>query len=157
MTDRLWVTMSCVSRDGTLLYNPGGPGLPHLRRAVPTVAARYDVVGRDPRFVGRSTPLDCHWPAVGIGSAGTNRGTFDRTVRLAEDLASRCAGQRPVLPHASTRNTARAMNAVRAALGERRISYLGSSYGTYLGQVYTQLFLGRTDRVVLDSTLDADT
>ncbi|MFJ4485601.1 alpha/beta hydrolase [Streptomyces longwoodensis] len=150
-------------RHGTLFYNPGGPGLPvrylalHLRRTVPTLAARYDVVGMDPRFVGRSTPLDCHWPAVGIGSAGTDRDTFDRTVRLAEDLASRCAGQRSVLPHASTRNTARDMDVVRAALGERKISYLGSSYGTYLGQVYTQLFPGRTDRVVLDSTLDADT
>ncbi|MEU0009377.1 alpha/beta hydrolase [Streptomyces sp. NPDC006314] len=149
-------------RHGTLLYNPGGPGLPvrylalRLRRAAPALAARYDVIGMDPRFVGRSTPLNCHWPAVTIGSAGADRGTFDRTVRLAKDLASRCDSRRSVLPYASTRNAARDMDVIRAALGERKISYLGSSYGTYLGQVYTQLFPHRTDRVVLDSTLDAD-
>lgn len=54
----------------------------------------------------------------------------------------------------TTRNTARDMDVVRAVLGERRISYLGYSYGAYLGAVYTQLFPGRTDRVVLDSAGD---
>ncbi|MGA5037080.1 alpha/beta hydrolase [Streptomyces capoamus] len=149
-------------RHGTLLYNPGGPGVPvrylalRLRRAAPVLATSYDVIGMDPRFVGRSTPLDCHWPVSGVGSAGPDRRTFEKTVKLARDLASRCAGHRSVLPYASTRNTARDMDVVRAALGERKISYLGSSYGTYLGQVYAQLFPDRTDRVVLDSTLNAD-
>ncbi|MFC4333563.1 alpha/beta fold hydrolase [Streptomyces andamanensis] len=150
-------------RHGTLFYNPGGPGVPvrvlalQLRAAEPELAARYDVIGMDPRFVGRSTPLDCGWPSVSIGSAGTGRAGFERTVARARDLAARCADHRTELPYVSTRDTARDMDVIRAALGERRISYLGSSYGTYLGQVYTQLFPGRTDRVVLDSTLDADT
>ncbi|MER6473227.1 alpha/beta fold hydrolase [Streptomyces collinus] len=149
-------------RHGTLLYNPGGPGVPvrylalQLRQAAPVLATDYDVIGMDPRFVGRSTPLDCHWPAVSVGSAGPDRGTFEKTVKLAKDLASRCNRHRSVLPYASTRNTARDMDVIRAALGEKKISYLGSSYGTYLGQVYTQLFPHRTDRVVLDSTLNAD-
>ena len=84
-------------RHGTLLYNPGGPGVPamylalQLRQAEPLLAARYDVIGMDPRFVGRSTPLDCHWPTVSIGSAGPDRSTFEKTVRLSRDLASRCA------------------------------------------------------------------
>ncbi|WP_232835620.1 alpha/beta hydrolase [Actinocorallia populi] len=147
-------------RRGTLFYNPGGPGIPviplmlHLAKAVPAVAARYDLVGMDPRFVGRSTPLNCGWPTVSIGAAGPSRRTFDRTVATARELASRCAPHRAVLPHASTRETARDMDAVRAALGVRKISYLGSSYGTYLGQVYVRMFPRRVDRVVLDSALD---
>ncbi|MEL5955234.1 alpha/beta hydrolase [Streptomyces sp. CLV115] len=149
-------------RRGILLYNPGGPGVPAIylalmvKKAEPTVAARYDLIGMDPRFVERSTPLNCKWPATSIGSAGPDRSTFDRSVALAKDLASRCAGHRDVLPHASTRNTARDMDVIRAALGESKLSYLGSSYGTYLGEVYLQLFPHRADRVVLDSALNPD-
>ncbi|MFD0889320.1 alpha/beta fold hydrolase, partial [Streptosporangium algeriense] len=149
-------------RRGTLLYNPGGPGVPvtylalMVKKAVPEVAARYDLIGMDPRFVGRSTPLNCGWPTPIVGSAGPDRRSFDRTTALARDLASRCAAQRDVLPYVSTRDTARDMDVVRAALGERKLSYLGSSYGTYLGAVYLQLFPGRADRVVLDSAVDVD-
>ena len=59
-----------------------------------------------------------------------------------------------VLPYVTTRNTARDMDVVRAALGERRISYLGYSYGTYLGEVYATMLPGRTDRMVLDGVID---
>ncbi|MGV9778744.1 alpha/beta hydrolase [Streptosporangium sp. NPDC003464] len=149
-------------RRGSLFYNPGGPGVPtmyltlQVKQAGPAVAARYDLIGMDPRFVGRSTPLNCGWPTVSIGSAGPDRRTFDRSAALAKDLASRCAVHRDVLPHASTRNTARDMDVIRAALGESKLSYLGSSYGTYLGEVYLQLFPRRADRVVLDSALNPD-
>ncbi|WP_030893844.1 alpha/beta hydrolase [Streptomyces sp. NRRL S-474] len=151
-------------RIGPLLLNGGGPGGPTLgdapwvREAMKDVAARYDVVGVDPRFVGRSTPLDCRWPTGSAWrGAGGDRAGFDRTAALSKDLARRCrthAGA--VLPHATTRNTARDMDVVRAALGERRISYLGYSYGSYLGEVYTSMFPGRTDRVVLDGVIDPD-
>ncbi|MEU8890868.1 alpha/beta fold hydrolase [Streptomyces sp. NPDC048442] len=157
-------------RIGTILLNIGGPGGPALqvppviRKAMKDVGPRYDIVGFDPRFVGRSTPLDCGWP-VGTAwfSAGADRAGFDSQVALQKNLAAKCraAGTsvlprtpvRPhtsVLPHISTRNTARDMDIVRGALGERKISYLGYSYGTYLGTVYTQMFPGRYDRVVLD-------
>lgn len=56
----------------------------------------------------------------------------------------------------NTRNTARDIDRVRVALGEQKISYLGYSYGTYLGSVYLQMFPGRTDRVVLDGPLDPE-
>jgi pimeloyl-ACP methyl ester carboxylesterase len=76
---------------------------------------------------------------------------------LQADLARRCADRHPdLLPHASTRNTARDLDHIRAALGERKLSYFGYSYGTYLGAVYTQLFPHRADRVVLDSAVDPD-
>ncbi|MFF3739532.1 alpha/beta fold hydrolase [Streptomyces sp. NPDC002566] len=151
-------------RVGALLLNGGGPGgqtigdPPWVRASMKQVGERYDVVGVDPRFVGRSTPLDCRWPTGSfIRGAGKDRAGFDRTVALAKDLADRCrASQGDVLPYATTRNTARDLDVVRAALGERRISYLGYSYGTYLGQVYATMFPGRTDRVVLDGVVDPD-
>ncbi|MGY0234202.1 alpha/beta hydrolase [Longispora urticae] len=158
-------------RLGTLLVNTGGPGPsrdgvlavlqglpPVIPHGSPAVAARYDLVGMDPRFFGRSTPLECGWPAGAAMSsanvAAPDRRSFDRSVALAKDLAGRCADHRDLLPYASTRNVARDADVVRAALGEQRISYLGWSYGTYLGAVYLQMFPGRADRTVLDSAVD---
>ncbi|MES5820785.1 alpha/beta hydrolase [Streptomyces sp. RG80] len=151
-------------RVGPLLLNGGGPGgqtlgdPPWVRQAMKDVGARYDVVGVDPRFVGRSTPLDCQWPTgSAFRGAGVDRAGFDRVAAFSKDLAQRCrqhAGD--VLPYVTTRNTARDLDVIRAALGEKRISYLGYSYGSYLGEVYTTMFPGRTDRVVLDGVIDPD-
>jgi pimeloyl-ACP methyl ester carboxylesterase len=146
-------------RIGALFLNHGGPAEPTLampletRTALGDQAGRFDLIGIDPRFVGRSTPLDCGWPVgLWVRSAGTDRATFDRQVAFQRDLAERCVREHgDVLPYVTTRNTARDMDIVRAVLGERRVSYLGYSYGAYLGAVYLQLFPGRTDRVVLDS------
>ncbi|MFI0481829.1 alpha/beta hydrolase [Actinomadura sp. 9N215] len=151
-------------RVGTLVLNSGGPGEPTLampletRAAMKDVAARYDIIGLDPRFVGRSTPLDCGWPiGMWLRSAGATRARFDHQVAVQRDLAGRCARRHAdVLPYINTRDTARDIDLVRRALGERRISYLGYSYGAYLGAVYTQMFPGRTDRVALDSAGDPD-
>ncbi|GGV54629.1 alpha/beta hydrolase [Streptomyces spectabilis] len=149
-------------RVGALLINPGGPGgtaldmPPDIREAMKETGARYDLIGMDPRFVGRSTPLDCGWPvSTAVLSAGAGRAGFERQVALQKRLADKCrATHSDVLPHVSTRNTARDMDVIRGALGERKLSYLGYSYGTYLGTVYTQMFPGRYDRVVLDGALD---
>ncbi|MEU8613123.1 alpha/beta hydrolase [Actinoplanes sp. NPDC048791] len=148
-------------RRGVLLTNPGGPGVPGLPLALlapsmPELAARYDFVGMDPRFVGRSAPLHCDWPTdTFTRSAGPDLRTFRTGVDLMRDLARGCRNLDPdLLPFASTRNTARDLDAVRRALGERRISYLGVSYGTYLGAVYLQEFGSHADRFVLDSAAD---
>ncbi|MER8056486.1 MULTISPECIES: alpha/beta hydrolase [unclassified Streptomyces] len=149
-------------RIGALVLNSGGPGGPTIgdppwvRKAMKDVGGRYDVVGVDPRFVGRSTALDCGWPTGSmIRGAGRDRAEFDRMVSFSAGLARRCrAHAGDLVPYASTRNSARDMDVIRAALGERRISYLGYSYGSYLGEVYTTMFPGRTDRVVLDGVID---
>ncbi|MDF9810800.1 alpha/beta hydrolase [Streptomyces sp. SPB162] len=149
-------------RVGSLLLNTGGPGgtdlgdPPWVHDALRDVGDRYDIVGMDPRFVGRSTPLDCGWPTGSpFRFAGHDRAGFDRMTALQRDLADRCrATNADVLPYITTRNTARDMDVVRAALGERRVSYLGYSYGTYLGEVYATMFPGRTDRMVLDGVID---
>ncbi|MFE7330572.1 alpha/beta hydrolase [Streptomyces sp. NPDC057565] len=146
-------------RVGPLLLNDGGPAGPSLHmpltksEVMGEVADRYDLIGMDPRFVGRSTPLDCGWnlDSAFLRSAGANLAAYHEEVTVARELAERCQRtQGDVLPHVTTRNTARDMDVIRAVLGEESLSYLGYSYGSYLGEVYTQLFPGRTDRMVLD-------
>ncbi|MFC9976467.1 alpha/beta hydrolase [Spirillospora sp. NPDC127200] len=148
-------------RIGTMMVNGGGPGPaldmpPYLRGVMRQAGPRFDLVAMDPRSTGRSTPVDCGWPTGSwVRSAGLSRASFERSAALARDLADRCRRRHPdLLPHISTRNIARDMDVVRAVLGERRISYNGSSYGNYLGGVYATMFPGRLDRTVLDSGID---
>ncbi|MEU4800698.1 alpha/beta fold hydrolase [Actinosynnema sp. NPDC023587] len=152
-----------TKRRGIMLSNPGGPGNPGLDQMLlvrPTMSAevtgQYDLIGMDPRGIGRSSPVDCGWSTgITLRAAGPDRQSFDQNYRAQAELAVRCAvreGDR--LRHITTRNTARDMDVVRGALGERQISYFSWSYGTYLGAVYTQMFPQRTDRFVLDSAID---
>jgi pimeloyl-ACP methyl ester carboxylesterase len=148
-------------RIGTMILNGGGPGPsidlpPYMRELMGAAGPRYDLVGVDPRSLGRSGAVDCGWPsATWIKGAGETRRSFAGAVGFARDLAARCARtDGAVLPYISTRNIARDLDVVRGALGERTVSYNGASYGTYLGQVYAAMFPGRLDRVVLDSSQD---
>ncbi|MFQ6394608.1 alpha/beta fold hydrolase [Nocardia sp. KC 131] len=154
-----------AQRHGVILSNSGGPGGPGLDFMVdvgaamtPDVRARYDLIGIDPRGVGRSTPVDCHWPrGFGLQSTGTDGAGFAETVAAQSNLAARCAATEGArLRYFTTRNTARDMDVIRGALGEEKISYYGTSYGTYLGSVFTQMFPERSDRIVLDSSADPD-
>ncbi len=152
-------------RHGVMLSNSGGPGGEGLDFMVdvgaamtPDVRARYDLIGVDPRGVGRSSPVDCHWPrGFGLQAAGIDATSFAESVATQADLATRCAtGEGERLRYFTTRNTARDMDVIRGALGEERVSYFGTSYGTYLGAVFTQIFPERSDRIVLDSSVDPD-
>ncbi|MEV8626250.1 alpha/beta hydrolase [Streptomyces sp. NPDC051079] len=156
-------TGSTAKRRGVLLMNPGGPGGPGLTmpaEMAPLLAEevrdRFDLIGFDPRGVGRSAPVNCGLAADEQGlDHPYSAGTFGQDVARARSVADKCwAKAGDLLPHLTTRNTARDMDVIRAALGERKISYLGHSYGTYLGAVYTQMFARRADRFVLDSALD---
>ncbi|MFI7706350.1 alpha/beta hydrolase [Nonomuraea sp. NPDC049480] len=161
-----------VSRDGnhlgTLLLNPGGPGASgrdlteYVAAAMPAkVSERYDIVGFDPRGVGASQPsLHCVDPDVYYKAPRPDavprtpddeRALLDR----AGEYATRCGNYWSwLLPHLSTENSARDMDTIRAALGEEKISYLGYSYGTYLGAVYATLFPQRVKRMIMDSAVD---
>ncbi|QEU93926.1 alpha/beta hydrolase [Streptomyces kanamyceticus] len=153
---------SAKARHGVLLLNPGGPGGPGLHLPVDPlmkypaeVRRRYDLVGFDPRGVGRSSPVSCGLTAEEQADRPYKAETFAKDVARARTIAGKCrarAGGK--LAHLTTRNSARDMDVIRAALGEKTISYLGASYGTYLGAVYTQLFPRRADRFVLDSATD---
>ncbi|MEU9609243.1 alpha/beta hydrolase [Streptomyces sp. NPDC048057] len=147
-------------RRGILQSNPGGPGgrglsLPAEIKAkmTPEVAAAYDVIGMDTRGLGESTPVDCGLTrGMWLHAPGPDRAGFDASVRLSREDARACWDKYPdVLPHLSTRNIARDVDVVRSALGERKTSWFGQSYGTVLGAVYAQMFPHRIDRLVLDS------
>jgi pimeloyl-ACP methyl ester carboxylesterase len=154
-------TADPAKRRGILLLNPGGPGdsglsEPHwrARRLPKEVLEQYDLVGFDPRGVGQSTPLKCGLEGDELSElTAFEPDDFAHDVSVARSVAGKCA-RTPTAGHISTRNTARDMDLFRILLHEPKISYFGVSYGTYLGAVYTQLFPGRTDRVVLDSNID---
>ncbi|MET8655786.1 alpha/beta hydrolase [Streptomyces griseus] len=155
-------------RRGVLVTNPGGPGGAGLEYPAVLAGAglprevldSYDVIGFDPRGVGRSAPVTCD-----LTREQQYRGNFApyahppadvaREARYARTVAKQCAASRTAsaLPHITTANTARDMDRLRAALGEPKLSYLGHSYGTQLGAVYATMFPNRGDRVVLDSNL----
>lgn len=156
-----------AKRIGTLFLNPGGPGapgVPLLSRAPgllpPEVLSRFDLVSWDPRGVGLSEGVTCPAP-----SAVTRVESLDpmpstpeaiAAYRAAFDqVAADCqAASGDLLPYLSEANTARDMDAIRAAMGEPAISYWGWSYGTYLGYLYATLFPTRLRAAVLDGPVD---
>ncbi|MEU1165490.1 alpha/beta hydrolase, partial [Streptomyces sp. NPDC005921] len=154
-------------RHGVLLSNPGGPGDQGLADPLQlkdalakTVLQRFDLIGFDPRGLGASSPLHCGLTRNETDSTEPYRPyratTFAKDTARARDIAAKCTtrnGSR-LLPYINTRNTARDMDVIRGILGERKLSYIGWSYGTYLGAVYTQLFPRHSDRTVLDSAVD---
>ncbi|MEU7550760.1 alpha/beta hydrolase [Streptomyces sp. NPDC044571] len=160
------VAHTAATSQGPLLVNPGGPGgsgralAGFIASALPKdVAAQYDVIGFDPRGVGKSEPaLDCggsHFAPVRPDSVPlepqTERANLDRVKAFAESCQTKHAD---VLPHIGTVSAARDIEAVRIALGAPKVSYFGYSYGTYLGAVYAKLHPGRVHRLVLDSVVD---
>ncbi len=152
-------------RIGVLVVNPGGPGAPavdFLRSfadVLPrSVRERFDLVAYDPRGAGASAPIDC---VDGLDDL------FDLSFSPTDDegrrqllgefgaIATACARRNPgVLGAISTRTAARDLDRLRVALGERRISYLGYSYGSYLGAVYAHEFPTRLRAIVLDGPID---
>ncbi|MGA4543854.1 alpha/beta hydrolase [Uniformispora flossi] len=152
---------------GTILVNPGGPGgrgmwlAAAVQQRLPAdLRDRYDIVGIDPRGNGHSSPVQCVDTAVFDRAPkpdpvprteADKQRLLDRARTYAEGCAARGGD---LLPHMSTAENARDMDDVRAALGEAKVSYLGWSYGTYLGAVYGQLFPQRVDKLILDSVVD---
>ena len=164
--DMIPATAPKSQQQGILLVNPGGPGGSGLSLAVevaqglsPAVAARYDIVGFDPRGVGSSVPaLSCD-PGFFSGprpnyipaSAAAEQVLINRAKTYATDCEQEFGW---LLPYMTTEDVARDMDAIRAAFGVSKINYYAFSYGTYLGQVYATLFPDRVRRMVLDSVVD---
>ncbi|MFS8099258.1 alpha/beta hydrolase [Lentzea alba] len=156
-------------RRGILLTNPGGPSegltFPFVLKALglpQSVQDAYDIIGMDPRGIGYSSPSTCDLTEEQMAAGSVPpyavkpsdvRKRADETKKMAEQcLASSTAD---ALPYNTTANIARDLDSVRAALGEKTASFLGYSYGTYLGSVYATLFPKSSDRVVIDSNLPA--
>ncbi|CAL9374266.1 Tripeptidyl aminopeptidase [Streptomyces sp. enrichment culture] len=167
--DRIGNTGTPEERQGALVYNPGGPGGSGLRfpRRVVTkapvwakIAKAYDFVGFDPRGVGKSTPISCVDPQEFVKAPKLDPvpdSEADKRAQrgLARAYAEGCherSGE--MLPHMTTPNTARDLDVIRAALGEKKLNFLGVSYGTYLGAVYGTLFPTHVRRMVVDSVVN---
>ncbi|WP_345752022.1 alpha/beta hydrolase [Microbacterium rhizophilus] len=157
-------------RLGSLLVNPGGPGASgydFIEQSVDFAVSerlqeRYDVVGFDPRGVGRSTAVTC------LDAAGMDRFLYaipqhERgTPEWEEELTAENQGfadaceenSGGILPFITTDQAARDMDLLRGVLGDEKLTYLGYSYGTFLGATYAKLFPQRVGRLVLDGAID---
>ncbi|WP_217711303.1 alpha/beta hydrolase [Actinomadura sp. NAK00032] len=153
-------------RIGSLLFNFGGPGgagvdtLVQLAGEYAALRTRYDLVGFDPRGVGRSAPVRCA-DAPRLDELAAMDDTPDTAAEETAYIAARtafvqgCAARSgDLLPHVGTVDAARDMEAIRVALGDAKLHYFGISYGTWLGAAYAHQFPGAVGRVVLDGAVD---
>jgi len=150
-------------RIGAMGLNPGGPGGPGYLMALnivfnpnlATLNERYDLIGFDPRGVGYSSNVECAPPGpLPEPPPGPITEEFARIVYDAEVRFNQACGNTDpaFLGQLTTENVARDLDRIRSALGERRLSFFGVSWGTWLGAVYRNLFPQRVERMWLDST-----
>jgi pimeloyl-ACP methyl ester carboxylesterase len=157
------------TRQGALVYNPGGPGessmtfpmvgdMPEWKK----IASAYDIVGYAPRGVARSAPLSCESPAL-YAKAPTaspvqpSEAYKRQRIAAAKAYAAGCAKKAgSALQYYNSLDNARDLDVLRAALGERKLTFMGASYGTYFGALYATLFPAHVRRMVFDSAVDPD-
>jgi pimeloyl-ACP methyl ester carboxylesterase len=157
-------------RVGSLLMNPGGPGgsgvdlVQQAAEFVTSDALRdsFDIVGWDPRGVGRSTPVRCLDDAAmdeflyGVPASPTGSDAWlAEQVERERAFAAACAENTgPLLGSIDVESNARDMDLLRAVLGDEKLHYLGFSYGTSFGAHYAELFPENVGRLVLDGAID---
>ena len=153
-------------RIGSLIVNPGGPGGSGVDYAYnaeyvfdPDVLDKFDIVGFDPRGVDRSAPIKCLNNKETDANYASDvkpdtEAEMQQALKDSKDFIDKCQSANQFLPHYSTAESARDMDILRAALGDKKINYFGKSYGTYLGTLYAQFFPDKVGRMVLDGALD---
>ncbi|GAA2987177.1 alpha/beta hydrolase [Actinokineospora diospyrosa] len=151
-------------RVGALVIHPGGPGPSGVEFAYAApgwfsqdIQDRFDIVGFDPRGVGRSAPIVCSADLIARrpSTYPTTRAGFDALARYNRELAADCrARSGPVADHADSLAVVEDLDAIRRALGEQKINYYGLSYGTLVGQQYAERYGRNLRAMVIDSNLD---
>jgi len=153
-------------RIGSLVINPGGPGVSGIEYArsaqyilSPDVLERYDIVGFDPRGIGASTPIHCLSDAeqdelLAGDPKPDNEAEYAQGLSDTQAFIDKCVAKTANLAHFSTADAARDMELLRQALGDEKLNYMGFSYGTYLGTLYAQAFPNNVGRFVLDGAID---
>ncbi|MFL6206936.1 MAG: alpha/beta hydrolase [Acidimicrobiales bacterium] len=150
-------------RIGTLLVNPGGPGASGVRRVArgfeitPEVADRFDIVGFDPRGIGQSSPIRCGSAVPAFRAADLDPdspGEEQQLEAAARAVAEECAGTEGArLGHYGSVDVVHDIEVIRRALGEDRISFVGISYGTLLGQLWAEWYPTSVRAMVLDGVV----
>jgi len=155
-------------RIGTVLANPGGPGDTGVGLVSgdpdgidALVGGRFDVLSWDPRGTNASTRVRCFknggsaarfWAGMSIP---TTKAGSERYQRKAASLGRRCRKVSGwLLPHISTADTVRDMDYLRQLVGEEKLTYIGFSYGTFVGQTYANMFPDRVRAMLLDGVID---
>jgi pimeloyl-ACP methyl ester carboxylesterase len=154
-------------RIGSLVINPGGPGgsgVDYARAAKQVISGdvrdRYDVVGFDPRGVGRSDPVHClsNTETDAFFAADPTPETPEQVAQWAatsKGFADKCAARAgEELKFVGTRDAAHDLDILKSALGDQKLYYLGKSYGTELGATYADEFPMHVGRMVLDGVID---
>lgn len=156
-------------RVGSLLFNPGGPGGAGAETVSeagtevfsPTLRDHFDIVGFDPRGTGLSTSVRCTGaPLVSAAPIFPRDAAEFAAMRTqSAKYGAACARHTEpgLLQHVDTISAAKDIDAIRIALGEQQINFLGLSYGTYLGQTYARLFPQRIRTMALDGDIDHGT
>lgn len=152
---------------GSLFINPGGPGGSGVEMVENAsyyfsgdLLASYDIVGFDPRGVGESNGVRCldsqeleEYYSLTF-DLETDQG-WDDYVAALQGYGEEClANTGPVMEFLDTVSVARDLDILRAALDEPTLTYLGFSYGTFLGAHYAQMFPQNVGRLVLDGAVD---
>lgn len=154
-------------RLGSVLMNPGGPGgsgitfLHDAVRLFENLNSRFDLVSWDPRGVGLSTPVTCmDGPQLdaflALDSVLDDPEEENEFIQANRDFALGCKrNSGDLLPFMDSESTARDMDRIRDALGESKLTYLGFSFGTFIGQWYAHLFPERVRAFALDGVVDS--
>jgi pimeloyl-ACP methyl ester carboxylesterase len=162
-----WAAANPAKKVGSLLTNPGGPGASGVdfveeakKRFDGTLHASFDIIGFDPRGLGRSEPIKCLSDKAQdaldqVDSPKDPAARKAKGEKDAKDFAAACqANSGNLLPYVGSRNVAHDMDVLRAVLGDKKLNYLGISYGTYIGAMYADQFPKNVGHVVLDGAVD---
>ncbi|TDE41706.1 alpha/beta fold hydrolase [Nonomuraea mesophila] len=151
-------------KKGVLLVNTGGPGeqIPILRQGKKYFADLtewFDVVIFDPRGFGSSSRIDCPIPAPSATEwVFPNKSAYNAYAAKNRSFGQACAkAAGPLNGNLNSWQIAHDMDAIRAILGQKRLTYLGNSHGTALAQAYAELFPRKVGRMYLDSVIDHTT
>lgn len=148
------------NRLGAILANPGGPGaagldLVNFPLFSERLRARFDLIGMDPRGVGESTPIKCPSAWNGTTLQPQNAAEFDQLKKANADYYQACKQTTgDLIDHVDTVSVVRDVEAVRKALGEKKLNFVGLSYGTAIAAEYARLYPNNSRALVLDGVLE---
>jgi pimeloyl-ACP methyl ester carboxylesterase len=159
-------------RIGSLVINPGGPGDSGMVAAAglaeqilgTQLARHFDLIGFDPRGVGASLPLihcltdaqrDAERLEVPLDDPKQEAARTEGDNKRYAQACARNSGD-AVLANVGTRDVAKDLDVLRAALNEPKLTYLGWSYGTKIGTQYAEDFPQNVRAMVLDGAVDPD-